>query len=60
MTFMEVVLNAWTCDNCEIEILAEDDGLPKGWIVDMTGDSHLCGACASKVAMVLVRTAAAS
>ena len=45
MTFMEIVVHAWTCDFCGLEALAGDDMMPFGWVAAPDGERHACPVC---------------
>lgn len=42
---MEIVVHAWTCDLCGLEVLAGGDGLPDGWVLSPDGERHACPVC---------------
>lgn len=60
MTWLEILLNAWICDGCQIEVISQDDGLPGGWTLDVNGDLHLCPLCTARTGAALVEKAVAS
>lgn len=60
MTWLEIMLNAWICDGCQLEVISQDDGLPAGWTLDVTGDQHLCPTCTVGLGLAVVRAAVAS
>ena len=45
MSFMEIVIIAWTCDSCGIEAVHGDDGIPEGWVLSPDGERHACPVC---------------
>lgn len=46
MTFMEIVIHAWTCDFCGLEAIAADDCLPVGWSMwPSDNERHACPVC---------------
>jgi len=59
MTWLEILLNAWICDGCQLEVMTQSDGLPEGWVLDITGDLHLCPMCGGQVGFLLARAASA-
>lgn len=54
MTFMELLVLAWVCDDCGFEYIGEDDNLPAGWQAHPSG-AHVCGSCAVRPALAVVR-----
>lgn len=45
MSFMEIVVIAWTCDVCGIEAIGGDDSMPEGWSLSIDGERHACPVC---------------
>lgn len=45
MAFVEIVVRAWICDMCGVEVLAADDNMPHGWVLSPDGDRHACPVC---------------